>query len=127
MFFHSSLPVRKLLGAWKLAHFGQKCYSQIGLFSSNGTSRRPLHCSLSLLIIHSIPPAAAGSVAIMYVQEGLASEDPEVIRKARGTARQTTSSKDGKFLNARHGILRERVSNARGRFISYCGRICGIL
>ena len=27
----------------------------------------------------------------------------------------------------RHGILRERVSNARGRFISYCGRICGIL
>ena len=30
-------------------------------------------------------------------------------------------------VSCRHGILRERVSNARGRFISYCGRICGIL
>ena len=35
--------------------------------------------------------------------------------------------KNQKGSEARHGILRERVSNARGRFISYCGRICGIL
>ena len=27
---------------------------------------------------------------------------------------------------ARHGILRERASVARGRFVPDCGRICGI-
>ncbi len=26
----------------------------------------------------------------------------------------------------RHGILRERASIARGRFVPYCGRMCGI-
>ena len=32
----------------------------------------------------------------------------------------------GESSVCRHGILRERVSIARGRFVSNCGRICGI-